>query len=74
MQLYGEMLEQIQQCENRSVKISRITGFSLRGNTNSLLPPANEVWGKVMFSQAFVCPEGGGLPTGGGGLPSGVCI
>ena len=25
-----------------------------------LLPPANEVWGKVMFSQVFVCPMGGG--------------
>ena len=23
-----------------------------------LLPPANEVWGKVMFSQVFVCPGG----------------
>ena len=22
------------------------------------LPPANEVWGKVMFSQVFVCPQG----------------
>ena len=21
--------------------------------------PANEVWGKVMFSQVFVCPRGG---------------
>ena len=24
-----------------------------------LLPPANEVWGKVIFSQASVCPQGG---------------
>ena len=23
------------------------------------LPSAKEVWGKVMFSQAFVCPRGG---------------
>ena len=23
-----------------------------------LLPPANQVWGKVMFSQVFVCPQG----------------
>ena len=22
------------------------------------LPPANEVWGKIMFSQVFVCPRG----------------
>ena len=29
----------------------------------SLIPPANEVFGKVMFSQVFVCPQGR-LPTG----------
>ena len=29
--------------------------------TFELLPPANEVWGKVMFSQASVCPRGGFL-------------
>ena len=23
------------------------------------IPPANEVWGKVIFSQTFVCPQGG---------------
>ena len=23
-----------------------------------VLPPANEVWGKVMFSQVFICPQG----------------
>ena len=23
-----------------------------------LLPPANGIWGKVMFSQVFVCPQG----------------
>ena len=41
------------------------------------LPPANEVWGKVMFSQVFVCPPGRGVcvpacitgdMTGGGSL------
>ena len=26
-----------------------------------LLRPANEVWGKVMFLQVFVCPGGGGV-------------
>ena len=31
------------------------------------LPFANEVWGKVMFSQVFVCPRGGG--GGEGWLP-----
>ena len=30
----------------------------------SLLPPANEVWGKVKFLHLSVC----GLPTGGGGF------
>ena len=52
-----------------------------------LLPPANEVWGKVMFSQVFVCPQWGrgvciqwGQPGGGrvclhgGILIGGVCI
>ena len=30
----------------------------------AILPPANEVWGKVIFSQASVCPqEGGGWQT-----------
>ena len=29
------------------------------------LPRANEVWGKVMFSQVFVHRVEGGLPTGG---------
>ena len=27
------------------------------------LPPANEVWGMVMFSQVFICPWGGGFPA-----------
>ena len=37
-----------------------------------LLPPANEVWGKVMFSQVYVCPHGGGGSAfGGGGSASG---
>ena len=27
------------------------------------LPPTNEVLGKVMFSQAFVCPQGGLRPS-----------
>ena len=42
------------------------------------LPPENEVWGKVIFSQASVIPSvhrggsasgEGGLPPGNGGLP-----
>ena len=55
----------------------------------SLLPPANEVWGKVIFSQASVILSGGrgvvasqhasqitspGRSTSRGGLPRGVCI
>ena len=47
-----------------------------------LLPPANKVWGKVMFSQMFVYPRGGavGFPaciTGqltGGSASRRVCI
>ena len=35
------------------------------------LPPSNEVWGKVMFSQVFICPRGGGcLQSGGWGSAS----
>ena len=37
------------------------------GSTKPILylPSANEVWGKLMFSQVFVCPqgEGGWLPS-----------
>ena len=32
---------------------------------NSLLPPANEVWGKVICLQLCVCPQGG-VPALGG--------
>ena len=53
------------------------------------LPPANEVWGKVLISKVFVCPQGGrgsvsrerrsayrgGLHLEGEGLhKGGVCI
>ena len=34
----------------------------LRKDNVTLLPPANDVWGKVIISQAFVCPQGGGMP------------
>ena len=34
-----------------------------------LLPPANEIWSKVMFSQVFVCPQGGEVK---GGVVKGV--
>ena len=37
----------------------------------TFLPPANEVWGKVMFSQVFVYPRGGWSAYRGGGLPTG---
>ena len=41
-----------------------------------LLPPASEGWGKVLFSQASVCPGarggGGTYPGWGGGTPSRV--
>ena len=41
-----------------------------------LLPPANEVWGKVICLQACVCPQwGGGLPGLGGSAPwGGACF
>ena len=29
----------------------------------AILPPANEVWGKLMFSHVFVCPWGVGFPV-----------
>ena len=31
--------------------------------SNALLPPANEIWGKVVFSQASVCPRGCVYPS-----------
>ena len=34
--------------------------------TICLLPPANKVWGKVMFSQVFVCPRGESAQPPGG--------
>ena len=44
----------------------------------TFLPPVNEVWGKVMFSQVFAYPRGGGvLPLNPGGclpLGLGVCV
>ena len=46
-----------------------------------LLPPANEVWGKVMFSRASVIPSvhrgvcllGGLYPVGAAPLPREIC-
>ena len=38
----------------------------------ALLPPANEVWGKVMCLQVCVCPEGGACSCSRG-VCSGVC-
>ena len=37
-----------------------------------LQPPANEVWGKVMFSQMFVCPQEGFCLGEGAFLSRGV--
>ena len=37
----------------------------------SLLPPANEVWGKVKCLQVCVCPQGGAIPACiAGGIPA----
>ena len=38
---------------------------------NGYLPPANEVWGKVIFLQACVCPLGGVWSRGGGACSRG---
>ena len=46
------------------------------GKEKMLLPPANEVWGKVICLQVCVCPRGGawfqGVP-GPGGVPASSC-
>ena len=47
-----------------------------------ILRPGNEVWGKVMFSQLFVCPQGGvfvpacitGHMTRGVSVQGGLCL
>ena len=41
-------------------------------NLSKLLPPANEVWGKVICLQACVCPQGGCMVPGGVHDPGGV--
>ena len=45
-------------------------------STRVFLPPANEVWSKVMFSQMFVCPQRGvGFPACiTGHMTRGACI
>ena len=59
--------------------------YSQRGCTNLLLPPANEVWGKVICLTACVCPRGGvwsggdawsqGMPgLGGAWSQGGACL
>ena len=42
----------------------------------SFLPPANEVWGKIMFLDVFVYPPGVGSASGcwGGGASGDVCL
>ena len=34
----------------------------------------NRSWGKIMFSQASVCPRGGGVPVGGACVGGGACV
>ena len=41
---------------------------------NVLLPPANEVWGKVICLQACVCPQGRGCLARGGPAPGGCLV
>ena len=57
----------------------RPKGLSLFIENALLLPPANQVWSKVIFSEASVIlftEEGGDLPTGEGGClwGRGLCI
>ena len=40
------------------IKLNRLMFTQL--SQYDFLLPANEVWGKVMFSQVFFCPRGGG--------------
>ena len=44
--------------------------------TAAFLPPANEVWGKVICLQVCVCPQEGCLVRGGGGclVPGGLQV
>ena len=52
--------------------------FCVKWVLNLFLPLANEVWGKVIFSQASVCPQGvslsGGFLSGGGLCLGGLCL
>ena len=61
-------------CEHFGMYVSHIDSLMVPGRPSShgwkrkpilYLPSANEVWGKLMFSQMFVCPqgEGGWLPS-----------
>ena len=72
MEIYAVQLTQISECKRKSMIFYK--GFIV------ILPPANEVLGKVIFLQAFVIPSvnGGGLAsqhasqvTWSGGLHSG---
>ena len=38
----------------------------------AFLPPANEVWGKVICLQVCICPQGGRLVLGGCLIPGGA--
>ena len=44
-----------------------------KGGFCLLLPPANEVWSKVICLQVCVCPQGRGVPAPGG-VCSGGCL
>ena len=65
----------LQMCGHRNhTDILRLCGRSIQdflegvptlGVANLFLPPANEVWGKVICLQACVCPQGGSAWSGG---------
>ena len=53
---YKTVVDQICHCMVSEKKLHQPT----------FLPLANEVWGKVMFLQMSVCPQGGGPPCASG--------
>ena len=51
-----------------------LEGVLTLGVANLFLPPANEVWGKVICLQACVCPQGGSAWSGGRMHGPGGCM
>ena len=61
---YYSLVKHVNNVTDANVK--GLQGFAYTAGSESkiyLLLPANDVRGKVMFSQVFVCPQGGWLPS-----------